>query len=181
MTQRDDNSVERMTLSVAGTLWAAQPGELAAVRRMKDGVGAPLFWRLAARHDWRGGALTDWAAITRMLALLTPTGERAPSPDLDDDYPFGKVLCDGGDRNRSDGRPVLSESRLARLLAARGDRRRAALERAMRMLARHRPRFRLPDLAWAVLNPEGGARDIARDYYARLDKLAKQRKEPTDG
>nr|WP_309502364.1 hypothetical protein [uncultured Roseovarius sp.] len=172
MTQRDDGSVPRMTLSVAGTLWQAEPGALAALRRMADSSGAPLFWRLSARHGWQGRALTDWAAIARMLARLTPTGERPRDKSLHDPArPFGAVLCDGGDRDWGGERPMLSEARLARLLAARGDQRRIALERAVRMLARNHPQFNLPDLAWVVLTRQGGAR-IARDYYARLDRAA---------
>jgi len=174
MTQPDVNKV---TLSVAGTLWVAAPGELAAVRRMKTDTGAPLFWRLAARHGWQGRGVADWAAITRMLALLTPTGERSRDDGLHDPgTPLGAVLYGDGER------PVLSEARLARLLSTRGDQRRLALERAVRMLARHQPRFNLPDLAWAVLNPQGSAR-IARDYYARLDKVApkENEKDQTNG
>jgi len=171
MTQPDINWV---TLSVASTLWAAAPGELAAVRRMKNETGAPLFWRLAARHGWQGKGLADWVAITRMLALLTPTGERARDGSLHDaKTPFGAVLCGDGER------PLLSETRLARLLSARGDQRRQGLERAVRMLARHQPRFDLPDLAWAVLNPKDSTR-IARDYYTRLDKTASKEKDQAD-
>lgn len=128
-----------------------------------------------ARHGWQGKALDQWAAITRMLALLTPTGERAPGKGLQDaSVGLGAVLCGQG------GRPLLSEARLARLLAARSDQRVLALERAVRMLARYHPRFNLPDLAWAVLNPDGGAR-IAQDYYRRLDWAASPEKEPSDG
>lgn len=177
MTQHEGESVGRMALSVAGTLWRAEPGELAAVRRMKDDIGAPLFWRLAARHGWQGHALTDWAAIARMLALLTPTGERPKDRGLHDpSHRLGAVLCDGGARDWSGPRPMLSEARLARLLAARGDQRRTALERAVRMLARGHPQFDLSDLAWAVLNPHGGAR-IAQDYYARLDHASATEKD----
>ncbi len=179
MTRHDGGEVARQTLSVAGTLWAAAPGELAAIRRMRDDIGAPLFWRLAARHGWRGRALTDWAAIVRMVALLTPTGARPEKQGLHaSDRPLGAVLCDGGARDWSGDRPLLSEARLARLLAARGNQRRVALERAVRMLARHHPQFDLPNLAWAVLNPQSGAR-IARDYYARLDRAAAQQKDDT--
>ena len=180
MTQHESDYVARAALSVAGTLWRAEPGDLAALRRMADDTGAPLFWRLAARHGWRGRALIDWAAITRMLALLTPTGERPEEQSLHDPRrSLGAVLCDGGARDWSGTRPMLSEARLARLLAARGDQRRLALERAVRMLARNRPRFNLPDLAWAVLNPQGGAR-IARDYYARLDRATTTEKDTAD-
>lgn len=175
MTRHEDKDVGRMALSVARTLWASKPGELAALRRMKDDIGAPLYWRLAARHGWQGKTLIDWAAITRMLALLTPTGQRDPAHGLQDPAtPLGAALFGDGDR------PLLNETRLARLLAARGDQRRAALERAVRMLARHQPRFNLPDLAWAVLNPQGGSQ-IARDYYKRLDRAgANDQKEETN-
>ena len=158
---------------VARALQHASPGDLAAVRRMRDDGAAPLFWRMASRHGEIGRRRDDWAAIVRILALLTPTGAQEARAALHDrDRHLGTVLCDGGDRHWSDDRPMLSEQRLARLLAARDDQRRSALERAARMLARSRPPgplVNVAEIAWAVLNPSGSSR-IAQDYYARLDR-----------
>ena len=165
--------------AIADALQHASPGDLAAMRRMRDGAGAPLFWRLAARHadiDHRPDA---WIPIARMMALLTPTGQpEARAPLHDPKRPLGAVLCDGGDAGWNAPAPMLSEKRLARLLATRGKARRVALERALRMLANRRPPgplVNVVEVAWAVLNPKGG--HIARDYYARLDRAANQSKE----
>ncbi len=171
--------VDQASLAIACALKRATPGDLAAMRRMRDGIGAPLFWRLAARHPEIDRRPDAWIAIARMLALLTPTGQPEARPPLHDAArPLGAVLCDGGDRNWSGPAPMLSETRLARLLAARGKARRVALERALRMLARTRspgPLVNVPEIAWAVLNPAGG--QIARDYYARLDQAAHTKEE----
>ena len=168
------NPVNRAALAIAGALQHASPGDLAAMRRMREDTGAPLFWRLAARHVEIDRNPEAWIAIARMLALLTPTGQPGARPALHDaTRPLGAVLCDGGDRSWSGPTPMLSEARLARLLAARGKARRVALERALRMLANRRPPdplVNVPEIAWAVLNPEAGR--IARDYYARLDPAA---------
>lgn len=170
MTQ-PENEVGKTAMSVAGSLAMAQPGDLAALRRMTPETGAPLFWRLAARHDEIARAPERWMQIVRMIAILTPTGAPSPARSVQDDKrPLGAVLCDGGEAGHID-QPVLSEQRLARLLAARGKTRRDALERAVRMLARRGVKLNVVDLAWAVLNPAGSAR-IAQSYYQRLDQAA---------
>jgi len=172
-------SVHQAALATARALQHASPGDLAAMRRMREDAGAPLFWRLAARHPVIDRNPDAWIAIARMLALLTPTGQPSSRPPLHDaSRRLGAVLCDGGDRTWSGPTPMLSEARLARLLAARGKARRVALERALRMLANRRPPgplVNVPDIAWAVLNPAGDR--IARDYYARLDRAAHQEEE----
>ncbi|MDB2552479.1 hypothetical protein N9X71_07890 [Paracoccus sp. (in: a-proteobacteria)] len=182
MTQSDgENGVDRAALAIAAALQHASPGELAAMRRMRDDTGAPLFWRLTARHAEIDRRPQAWIAIARMLALLTPTGQPEDRPGLHDPRrPLGAVLCDGGDRAWSGSQPMLSEQRLARLLAARGKARGVALERALRILANRRspgPLVNVPDIAWAVLNPKGG--HIAKDYYGRLDHAAADRSEET--
>ena len=90
---------------------------------------------------------------------------------------FGEVLADGGDASVRLEKPVYSEQRLARLLAARGSARLDALERAVRMLARKRPGIDVLSLAWAYLNEDG--QRIARAYYHRIDRYqdAKQEKQ----
>lgn len=175
-------AVAQAACDIARRLQRASPGDLAAMRRMRDDAGAPLFWRLAARHAEIDRNAAAWIPIARMLALLTPTGQPDARQELHDPKrSLGAVLCDGGDRAFSDpNRKMLSEERLARLLAARGKARRVALERALRMLANRRPPgplVNVPDIAWAVLNPE--TRAIARDYYARLDRAEAARPKET--
>ncbi len=171
----NSNDVAAATLALAKALQHASPGDLAAVRRMRIPLGAPLFWRMAARHEVIGRNPEAWMVIARILAHLTPTGDLSSRPPLHDPQrPLGTVLCDGGDRNWSSESPMLSEQRLARLLAARGKARQVALERAMRMLANRRPPgplLNVPDIAWAILSPRNDR--IARDYYGRLDRASR--------
>lgn len=161
-----NTNVAGTALSIAAELARASPGERADARRM-DAAGAPLYWRMVARH---GIARTDeekWRRITRMLAMLTPAS--ATRSIHRKGRPLGAVLADGGDVTQRLDQPVFSEPRLARLMAARGPARWDALERAIRALARARPELDVPSLAWAVVKADPA--EIARDYYRRLDRL----------
>lgn len=161
----DNDEVARRALAIAGALARADPGERAAARRMGP-RGAAVFWRLVAQHGIVPKEEEKWRRITKFLALLTPTGATDSVHQSRRD--FGAVLADGGDERARLDKPALSEQRLARLLAARGQSRLEALERAVRALARNRPKVDVPSLAWAVLNDD--TRAIARAYYARLDR-----------
>lgn len=163
----DKDEVARRALAIAGALAHADPGERAAARRMVP-EGAPVFWRLVAQHRIAPRDEEKWRRITKFLALLTPAS--ATESVHEAGRQFGAVLADGGDARSQLEKPALSEQRLARLLAARGKARLDALERAVRALARNRPKVDVPSLAWAVLNDD--VRAIARAYYARLDRLA---------
>lgn len=180
----DTDPVNRTAVAAAYALRALQPGPLADLRRMESEAGSPAFWRLAAQHpDTIGLKLLEWAEIIRILAILTPKGAPEDRPPLHDPTRrLGAVLCDGGDPAWSGDRPVLSEIRLAQLLASRGPARIVALTRTARMLARSRPAAAGLDvrgIAWAVLDPKGSAR-IAESYYRRLDRAeAARTKEPT--
>ena len=104
-----------------------------------------------------------------MVALMTPasTTESIHEPGRR----FGAVLADGGDPRadlRPPAKPVFSERRLARLIASHGEARLDALERAVRMIARDRPRLDVISLARTVMGRDGNR--LARDYYARLDR-----------
>ena len=180
----DSDLVNRTAVAAAHALHVLQPGPLADLRRMEPEAGSPAFWRLAAQHPGTIGLKPlEWAEIIRILAILTPKGPPENRPPLHDaSRPFGAVLCDGGDPGWSGDRPVLSEIRLAQLLAARGLARIDALTRSARMLARSRPAAAGLDvrgIAWTVLDPKGSAR-IAEHYYRRLDRAeAARNKEPT--
>lgn len=166
MSENKDNVANR-ALAIAGTLAHADPGERAAARRMGP-EGAPVFWRFVAQHAIAPHEEEKWRRITKFLALLTPAS--ATESVHEAGRQFGAVLADGGDARARLDKPALSEQRLARLLAARGTARLDALERAVRSLARTRPKVDVPSLAWAVLND--GTRAIARAYYTRLDRRA---------
>lgn len=131
--------------------------------------GAPIFWRMVARFVMTPAEEPAWRAITKAMALLTPAS--ATESIHADGRKLGAVLADGGDARAHLEKPVFSEPRLARLLAARGTTRHDALERAIRMLARKHPQIDVPSLAWAYLKEDG--QDIARHYYQRLDQSAR--------
>ncbi len=168
------DAVRDTAFAVAAFLHGLDPGPLAEVRRMTGDLGAPAFWRLHARHREIRRRPDDWLRITRILGILTPKGaaeHRADKP-LHSKRPLGAVLCDGGDPSWSDGRALLSEQRLARLLATRGAQRVEHLERAARMLACSMvpgSGVNTGDIARAVLNP-ASAHYIASSYYDRLDR-----------
>lgn len=164
----DSDDIARIALGIAGALGATDPGEKAQARRM-DGLGAPVFWRQVARLGVAPGQEAAWLRFTRMVALLTPAS--ATQSIHQPGRRLGAVLADGGDASadlRVSGRPVLSEQRLARLLASRDEARLEALERAIRMVARARPRIDVVSLAWAIMAPASNA--LARDYYTRIDR-----------
>jgi CRISPR-associated protein Cse2 (CRISPR_cse2). len=155
---RDDVAKDEMAvraLSIALALAVSDPGEKAAARRM-DRNGAPVFWRQVARLGISPAHEAGWLRFTRMIALLTPASATASVHDKD--RPLGAVLADAG----------FSEQRLARLLAAQGETRLEALERAIRMLARSRPKIDVVSLARTVMGRDRNR--LARDYYARLDR-----------
>ncbi len=116
---------------LSAEMLALAPGPLAELRRMEPGgAGSAAYWRLASRCGFLHADAERWLRIVKIMAILTPKGERQPSDRLHDpDRPLGAVLCDGGDpawqpphRDNPDG--VLPEKRLARFLALppRGDR-----------------------------------------------------------
>ncbi len=160
---------------VAADLRHLGTGEMAALRRLDEATAAPAFWRLAARHEALAAAPDRWAPIVRALALLTPKGPPENRPALHHAAKrLGAALCDGCDPawpGETQARPLVSERRLAQLLAARGLQRTVLLTRAIRALAARRdPNHGLHtgDLAWAFLRAEDpGA--IAGPYYRRLD------------
>ncbi len=178
---------------IGRTLASLNSGALADLRRMSldgDQAGAPYFWRLAARHDFGINTRREaWARIVQIMAILTdkgaPEAKRSPheAPINANGYRgLGHALCDGGDLawgvGQIDPRPMLTEFRFARLVAARGAARAELLERAVRALAGKKPPragVNCTDLAWLLLDPENPshARKLARDYYARLDRAAR--------
>ena len=126
-----------------------EPGALADLRREAGEATAPrpaYFWRLAARYKEIKDNEEGWLRIIRIMAILTdkgdPKGKRSPhvSKSAANNWRgLGAALCDGGDPQWGVGqlkpRPMLSELRFARLLAATGDTRADLMERAARALA----------------------------------------------
>ena len=171
------NDIGKATLSAAATLRQLGPGLLAELRQMRAGVGASVFWRLASKHPGTIGQPDrerEWMAIVRALAILTPregiqlhNGARR----------LGAVLCDGGDPgwpgNAERPHPALSERRLALLMRAHGAQRTALFERAARSLSRTiipGSGVNVPDIAYALLQPDSHDPFLARAYYQRLNR-----------
>ena len=172
-----DRTEKHPARSAAEFMQGLGPGDLAQCRRMDRKTASPVFWRLAVQHPTTIGRPKweqEWMEIVRVLAILTPKGDPANRPPLHDGRRmFGAVLCDGGDPNPEwSGRPMVSEFRLEKLMAARGTQRAVLLKRAVLMLVRSRvpgSGVNVIDIAKVLLKPEDG-RLLAEPYYRRLDR-----------
>ena len=188
----------------AAILQHLDPGQLAELRRMNNETGAPAFWRLVAKHPdtiGRRDNQEQWMEIIRIFAILTPKGRRrnglgasGEEPDLREHLHnprrrLGEVLCDGGipdphwpPKDGGTPRPMLSEFRLAKLLAARGQQRSVLLKHAAQMILRSRQDIgiNVADIALVLLQP-GDGRRLAEPYYRRLDRAELAAKESEKG
>ena len=150
-------------------------GDLAELRRMDpDKPDAAVFWRLMAQYDLLGSPAIEhkWALVLHGLALVTRTAESdAMSRSAHDRHtPIGVALFYGDDRSRATA--FYSQSRLNRLLTARGPMLRTLLARMFRMLGAKGCAFDWYRMAQLILddgyNEERAdyvRRDIARRYY----------------
>lgn len=146
-------------------------GDLAELRRM-DPESSDLpaaYWRLMAENDlFRGRSIErKWALILHGIALMTPrAAEEGDSRTAHEGFmPVGRALFLGGDADRRE-RGYYSESRLNRLLSARGSMLRSLLARMFRMMAAADQPFNWSEMARFILNEDDDARiDIARSYY----------------
>lgn len=152
-----ENETARCALSIAAALAAAGPGDKAQARRMGPG-GCAFFWRQVAQLGISPQREAGWLIFTRLVALMTPAS-RATSIH-DGARPLGAAMAEAG----------LSEQRFARLLAARGETRLEALERAIRLLARKVRGVDVCDLAQAIFLPADTS-NLARRYYEKSDHV----------
>lgn len=183
---------------IGHALASLDPGPLAELRRMSfdtDHPGTPMFWRLVNKYQLHGKE-KPWANIIQMMAILTdkgdPEGRLSPHAARNEANGWrglGHALCDGGDlawgAGESDPRPMLSETRFARLLAAKGKTRGDLLRRAIRALAAKKPGGAAVDCAdIARLLLFSGAprttRKLADHYYARLDRAQQRDSDDAD-
>lgn len=161
-----------------------QRGDFAELRRMDpDEPDAAIFWRTMARFDLldRGENVErKWGLILHGIALMTPINSSSENPQTAHDgyMPVGRALFLGGDAQRTQG--FYSESRLNRLLTARGAMLRTLLARLFRMLSSSGVSFNWSEMALFILNEgynkeaaEQGRRRIARDYY-RAERRSSQ-------
>ena len=150
-------------------------GDLAELRRMDpEAPDKAVFWRLMAAQGLLGDPDLErkWALILHGIALMTPrTGGDGNSRTAHNGYdPVGRALYLGGDDRRENG--FYSESRLNRLLTARGPMLRTLLARMFRMLAAAGVSFNWREMAQFILTDgygeeavEEARRRIARAYY----------------
>ena len=163
-------------------------GGLAGLRRMDpDDPDTASFWRLMAGEELLGSPDIErkWGLILHGMALMTRTagGNGVASRSAHNgSMSVGRALFLGGDSNRG-ASAYYSESRLNRLLTARGDMLRVLLARMFRMMAAADVSFDWGEMAAYILNEgyneeraEDGRRRIARDYY-RAARRSKQQSE----
>lgn len=149
-------------------------GDLAALRRMdpdRPGTTA-VFWSLVMRHvpeDLRRdeAAVARWALVLHGMALMAPDHHQARALQGGRLESVGAAL-----RGPDPERPIYAESRLARLLSARGAMFRALVPRLCRQMKaadRPLPWEELAELVLAEGHDEGRAERcrerIAAAYY----------------
>lgn len=183
MQKRD--SLQTIIETLSEQLLDRAPGVLAELRRLDvAGPGTGNYWLLATDCGFDAGPDDKWMRIVRLMATLTPRGERNEEYKVHNSaQPLGRALCDGGSNDwnadeshppDAEPRPFYSQSRLARLLSMNAGQRLDALDRAVLMLARSRDvtlGIDCVELALLVLTPDNPKhlRNLARDYYRRLD------------
>ena len=96
---------------------------MADLRRMDPSApDKAVFWRLLAQYDLLGNPIVEskWALILHGIALMTPTssGDGVAPTAHDGSVAVGRALFLGGDSQRTTA--FYSETRLNRLLTARG-------------------------------------------------------------
>ena len=147
-----------------------------------DAPDAAAFWRLMAQQELLGTVQpseSKWALILHGIALMTNTSENRSAHA--GNMPVGRALYLGGE-DQSRFRGFFSETRLNRLLTARGPMMRTLLARMFRMMGTGQP-FDWWEMAQAhplrrataKTRAENARRDIARAYYA-----AERRSAPTN-
>lgn len=149
-------------------------GDLAELRRMDpDAPDAAVFWRLMASRNLLDNPTVEakWALILHGIALMTPTTGGENHTAHNGIIPVGRALFLGGEVERRES-GYYSESRLNRLLTARGPILRTLLARLFRMLAAANQPFNWSEMARLILNDgyneeqaEDIRRGIARAYY----------------
>ena len=173
-------------VSIAGQMARSdfRRGDLAELRRMDvDAPDPAAFWRLMAENELLGrGAVLEskWALILHGIALMTPTGneDNARRSAHDGHTPVGRALFLGNETTRQTG--FYSESRLNRLLTARGPILRTLLARMFRMLAAAGVSFNWREMAQFILSNDNydedaaelSRRRIARNYYQMQRRAA---------
>ena len=167
-----------------------QRGDLAQLRRMNpDAPDTAAYWRLMAERELLGSSSWEakWALILHGIALMTRTAGSgvANHTAYDRHMPVGRALFLGGDSGRRES-GYYSESRLNRLLTARGPILRTLLARMFRMMAAANQPFNWGEMARFILyegyneeRAEQARRRIASEYY-QAERRSAQSAESAD-
>ncbi len=158
--ERDEDILNALAGAVRGLAKAEATGDLASLRRLDlDNPMAPAFFRLIARHTPHESpspeTMRAYALVAAILALRPDT--LVPGRRL------GSNLVDAG----------VSEARVQRLLAARGETFRDLALRTARVLVRSGA-FSYEQLCRLILAGDGPAAEhlrlaVARDFWGALD------------
>lgn len=191
MTTQNQDAQDRQTIAEMAAELAYRfsgdrigPGDLARVRRMNlDSPNEAVFWDFIARKNQFGPVReNNWALVMQGIALMTGTSDGRSAHD--GDMPIGRALFYAGDDSRTSA--FYSESRLNRLLVARGPMLRTLLGRMFRMMASANQPFNWREMArlilndgrneaWAQERAERVRRNIARAYYHAKDEAERKK------
>jgi CRISPR system Cascade subunit CasB len=183
--EKEKRGISETITALSAAMLTLDPGPCGELRRMEAGRAAPAYWRLAATCGFLDGKADAWMRIVKIMAILTPKGERKDADRLHDpNRRLGAILCDGGDTSwpgdtrGAEPSPFLSERRLARFLAQHGTMQGETLERIARSLARSQAPdvgVNCVEIARLLLTPDDQklSQAIARDYYRRLDAASR--------
>lgn len=154
-------------------------GDHAGLRRMDPcEPNVPIFWELiSGRLMPPNPDIAKWGLIMHGIALMSHGAGSAH----DSTTPIGRALYEG-DGNSSVA--LYSDSRLTKLLSARGSMLHQLLARMFRMLGNKRCAFNWRNMAWFILNEgyneesaEAARVEIARAYYRSKSYNARQSQE----
>lgn len=182
-----NSDYKNIIFKISNELSVLGVGDLAELRRMdvKD-PGCSAFWKIAVNSGFSEDVKrTDqWMMIVKIMAILMPKGGQGKFRIHDTKRPFGAVLCDGGDISWHGSSPLLSETRLMRLLAERNNRG-ASIERIARMITaknKSKSGINCNTIAELILfpNSEFTKREIARAYYQRLNHMPNEANQKDD-
>ncbi len=142
-------------------------GRLTELRRMDPAstLKPASFWRILAERGLEYDDTSErlWALVIHGIALMTPLAH-------DSNIPLGQALFEGGDSNRSNA--FYSNSRLNRLLTARGSVLCTLLSQMFRMLSTVKQPFDWVEMTKFILYQDEDSEEsekirngIARSYY----------------
>jgi hypothetical protein len=81
-------------VALSDELLRLDPGDLAELRRFQRGEAGPLsYWRLAAKCGFLDDSPERWGPLVRVLAILTPKGEKQARADCTTLSDLSALFC----------------------------------------------------------------------------------------